>query len=134
MAYESVDPTGAHHQQKNGWVYLDVRTQQEFAQGHPEGAVNVPVFFAAPGGMEPNPDFVATVRKLWPTETPLLVGCRSGQRSARACDMLGAVGYTKLANVEGGFQGSHSTPGWISSGLPVSTSGKTWDQVKDAGA
>lgn len=134
MACESVDPTGAHHQQKNGWVYLDVRSPQEFAQGHPEGAVNVPVFFASPGGMEPNPDFVAVVKSLWPATTPILVGCKSGQRSMRACDLLGAAGYTKLANVDGGFHGSSSTPGWASSGLPTSTSGKTWDEVRNAGA
>jgi rhodanese-related sulfurtransferase len=129
MAYETFDPPTAHHQQRNGWIYVDVRSEQEFVQGHPEGAVNVPVFFAAPGGMEPNPGFVDAIRKLFPVETPLLMGCRSGQRSARACELLLTAGYTKLANVAGGFHGSSFTAGWQSSGLPVSTTGKTWTQI-----
>ena len=39
-------------------VYLDVRTEEEFAAGHPAGAINVPVAFPNPsGGMLLNPDF-----------------------------------------------------------------------------
>lgn len=130
MAYDTLDPQTAHRQQQQGWTYVDVRSQQEFAQGHPEGSVNVPVFFATPAGMEPNPGFVEAIRKLYPVDTPLLLGCRSGQRSLRACDLLQAAGYTRLVNVEGGFHGSPVTAGWASVGLPVSTAGKTWEQVK----
>ena len=106
------------------------RSPPEFAQGHPEGAVNVPVFFATPGGMAPNPDFLDAMRKLYPAETPLLLGCKSGMRSARACEMLEAAGYTRLANVDGGFHGSPFTPGWLAAGLPTSTTGRTWDQIR----
>src|SRR5689334_20222021 len=41
-----------------GYVYVDVRSVMEFDEGHPEGAYNVPLLDAGPGGMAPNPDFV----------------------------------------------------------------------------
>ena len=48
-----------------GWPYLDVRTEGEFAAGHPPGAVNIPAFNAGPMGMQPNPDFMAEVEKVF---------------------------------------------------------------------
>jgi rhodanese-related sulfurtransferase len=109
----SVDPTA---------VYLDVRTAEEFDAGHPTGARNVPVFLFDTGGRpRPNPAFVGVVQRHLAPGTPLLVGCRSGVRSQRACELLAEAGYTDLANVRGGFGGSDDTPGWAESGLPVET-------------
>jgi rhodanese-related sulfurtransferase len=53
-----------------------------------------------------------------------VVGCGSGPRSTRACEMLAAAGYTDLVNVEGGFNGArdemgNAIPGWVAAGLPV---------------
>jgi rhodanese-related sulfurtransferase len=105
-------------------VYLDVRTVEEFDAGHPAGARNVPVFvFDANGRPQPNPEFVGVVLRHLASGTPLLVGCRSGMRSQRACELLAEAGYTDLANVRGGFGGSDDTPGWAESGLPVETGG-----------
>src|SRR5258708_4843729 len=42
---------------KEGWTYLDVRSVPEFEQGHPAGAVNVPLLDAQAGRMVPDPDF-----------------------------------------------------------------------------
>ena len=61
-------------------VYLDVRTAEEFATGHPAGALNVAVLFFRADGSSPNPDFVAAVQRLVPPTTPLLVGCQAGGR------------------------------------------------------
>ena len=41
-----------------------------------------------------------------------MVGCKSGRRSALACEQLAAAGYTDLGNVVGGFDA------WLAAGLP----------------
>lgn len=108
-------------------IYLDVRTPEEFAAGHPAGAINVPVTFFRAGGSSPNPDFVATVQRLVPPSTPLLVGCQAGGRSQRGAELLIAAGYTDVSNVRGGFGGVRDEtgriviPGWREAGLPVET-------------
>jgi rhodanese-related sulfurtransferase len=109
---------------KAGWKYLDVRSVEEFDAGHPAGAWNVPIFHRGPGGMVPNPEFEKVVQRVLPRPAKLVVGCGSGPRSTRACEMLAAAGYTDLVNVEGGFNGGRdemgsAIPGWAASGLPV---------------
>ncbi len=121
MAYEELDPQASHRRQGEGWRYVDVRSEQEFAQGHPEGAVNIPIAFPGPMGMRPNPRFLEIVQKHFPADTPLILGCKSGGRSARACEVLAAAGYAKLVNVSGGFLGSPAVAGWQQQGLPAST-------------
>jgi rhodanese-related sulfurtransferase len=108
-------------------VYLDVRTPEEFAAGHPQGAMNVPVLFFRGGGSSPNPDFVSAVQRLIPPTTPVLVGCQAGGRSLRGAELLVAAGYTDVTNVHGGFGGARDEtgriviPGWRDAGLPVAT-------------
>jgi rhodanese-related sulfurtransferase len=108
-------------------VYLDVRTPEEFAAGHPAGALNVPVLFFRGGGSSPNPDFVAGVQRLIPPATPVLVGCQAGGRSQRGAELLVAAGYSNVSNVRGGFGGARDEtgrvviPGWREAGLPVET-------------
>jgi rhodanese-related sulfurtransferase len=108
--------------EKEGYLYLDVRTEEEFAAGHAPGAYNVPVMFRGPVQQGMNPDFEAVVEKHFPKDTPLVVGCAAGGRSARAIEMLNAMGYTNLINLACGFSGNPATgePGWKDSGLPVS--------------
>ena len=109
-------------------IYLDVRTEGEFAAGHPAGAINVPVvFMKGPGKMEVNPDFIVVVEKVLARDKKLVVGCMAGLRSQRACEMLEDEGYTDLTNVVGGFGGQRDqsgnvvVPGWKDAGLPVTT-------------
>ena len=109
-------------------VYLDVRTEEEFAAGHPAGAINVPVVFPNPaGGMLPNPDFLKLVQSLLPLDKRIFCGCQSGGRSQKAAEMLVETGYTNVANVRGGFGGARDpsgqllVPGWIDNGLPICT-------------
>ncbi len=117
-------------------VYLDVRTEAEFAAGHPAGAYNVPVvFFDAARRPVPNPDFEAIVQARFPRQTTLLVGCQSGVRSQRAADMLHALGFVDVSNVAGGFGGSPAARGWRDSGLPVESgnpSGRGYEDLKKA--
>ena len=109
-------------------LYLDVRTEAEFAAGHAAGAVNIPVMVArGPGQMQMNIDFVEVAEKVIPKDRKLVVGCMSGGRSQRACDMLEEAGFTDLTNVVGGFGGQRDqsgkvvVAGWKDAGLPVTT-------------
>ena len=69
-------------------VLIDVRDPVEFAfVGHPTGAINIPWKFAP--DMRANEDFLAQVRQQVPdTATPILLLCRSGQRSLAAASRL----------------------------------------------
>lgn len=129
MAIKQVEPPGAYDtlRANPGAIYLDVRTEGEFAAGHPEGALNVPVvFIRGPGQMEPNPEFAAVVEKVVPKGAKLIVGCMAGGRSQRACEILEERGYSDLSNVRGGFGGARDAAGavvvagWRDAGLPVS--------------
>lgn len=122
-----------------GWVYLDVRTPEEFAAGHPPGAYNVPVLTRGAAGVEPNQEFVATVSKHFSSDAKLVVGCAAGGRSMRACDLLAEQGFTELVNMHGGFSGAQDQlgnvvqQGWAALGFPVETEvqpGRDWDALR----
>ena len=110
-------------------TYLDVRTEAEFEQGHPPGALNIPVMlFGASGGpAKLNDRFVDIVRKSVDTNRTLLIGCQSGMRSQRAAEILAGAGFENVTNVAGGFGGTRDragnvvTAGWRDAGLPVET-------------
>ncbi len=112
-------------------LYLDVRTEEEFAAGHPEGALNIPILFRGPGGPSANPDFLAVAEKVLPKDRPILCGCQSGGRSQMAAGALTGAGYANVSNVDGGFAGKRDAtgrtvvPGWQESGLPVAESPAT---------
>ncbi|HEV3111297.1 MAG TPA: rhodanese-like domain-containing protein [Candidatus Binataceae bacterium] len=129
MAIKQTEPPQAHEilQANPDAIYLDVRTEAEFAQGHPAGAINIPVvFIKGPGQMEPNDDFLSVAEKALPTNKKLVVGCMAGGRSQRACEILEGAGFSDLTNVRGGFGGARDqsgqvvVPGWRDAGLPVS--------------
>ena len=127
MAIKQITPPEAHQLVGRGYRYLDVRTEAEFAAGHPASAVNIPVLVrdAASGQMAPNPEFLAVVAAHFAKDADIVVGCMSVMRSQRAAEMMAAAGYTNLANMQGGFGGARDqsgrtvTPGWAEAGLPV---------------
>jgi len=86
-------------------VVLDVRTPEEFAEGHLEGAVLVD-FYAA--------DFAEQLAAL-DTDVPYLVYCRSGNRSAQAMGVMEQLGFASAADIDGGIVA------WSDAGLPVTT-------------
>lgn len=108
-------------------VYLDVRTETEFAVGHPAGAINIPVFvIAKTGTLQQNPQFLAVAKAVLRPEQIILCGCRAGGRSHTAAEILLQAGYSNVVNVLGGFGGGPhpeggKVVGWRQAGLPVST-------------
>jgi rhodanese-related sulfurtransferase len=115
MSVTSVPVTEAYPAQRAGAAYIDVRSSPEFAAGHPADAINVPLLEADEdtGQVMPNPDFVRVMKAAFAPDAALLLGCQSGQRSARACQILQTFGFTNVVNVAGGFQG------WVAAGLPM---------------
>ena len=73
-----------------GAVLLDVRTPQEYAQGHIPGSKNIP--------LQTLHDAEAAVKD---KGTPLFVYCQSGARSSQAASLLKQMGYTNVTNIGG---------------------------------
>ncbi len=120
-----VSPAEAKALCDQGYVYVDVRSEAEFAQGRPAGSFNVPLLHAGAGGMTPNPDFLSAMQSAFPKDTKIVVGCRSGGRSLRAASALLESGYTDIIDQRAGFDaardafGAVSEKGWGLAGLPV---------------
>ena len=74
-------------------VILDVRTADEFRDRHIERALNIDVR---------QDGFMEKAKALLPTDKTIAVYCRSGRRSADACDKLSAEGY-QVVNLKGGI-------------------------------
>lgn len=68
-------------------LIIDVRTPQEFADGHVPGALNIPV--------SQLPDIAKAIPS---KEAPVIVYCASGNRSGRAMSALKGQGYTGVVN------------------------------------
>lgn len=110
-----------------GVIYLDVRTVPEFVNGHTPSAVNIPVAELNPqtGRMELNEKFLGVVSANIPPDAQLIVGCKTGGRSAAACEMLSQAGYKNLRNMVGGFGGITDPTGqvvqegWSTLGYPI---------------
>lgn len=119
-----ITPRNAFERMQEGFTYLDVRTTEEFKKGHPKGAINIPVFIAGPSGREFNPNFLALVKEKFDKNAKLVVGCQSGGRSAKACELLTAEGYAHVVNCKGSFGGGPDpetgdiVKGWKDEGLP----------------
>jgi rhodanese-related sulfurtransferase len=118
---------------------LDVRTPEEYVfVGHAEMARNIPLLFVKHAWntetkqfvVEPNPDFITEVKRLFsPTDT-LLVMCRSGDRSAMAVNALAKAGFVNVYNIIDGMEGDlvddpksrhhgkRMKNGWKNSGSP----------------
>lgn len=128
MSFETITPPIAHEMlsKNEGWTYLDVRTPQEFAANRAAGSINIPIATIAPGmGMVPNPNFIEEVRKHFQPSDKLVVACKMGGRSMKACEFLYGSGYTNIANMHGGFEGARdesgqiSEKGWADCGFPT---------------
>lgn len=71
-------------------LIIDVRTPEEYASGHIPGAVNREL-----DDVEAHRDELATYETVY-------VHCKSGGRSAQACDRLATIGLENVVNIEGG--------------------------------
>lgn len=106
-------------------VLIDVRTKIEHAfVGHPPDAIHI-AWKEAPDWQE-NSHFVDDVKQVATDLTaPVLLLCRSGQRSLAAAHALEAAGYLHLVNILQGFEGDldenrhrGNLGGWRFHGLP----------------
>lgn len=88
---------------KEKFVLVDVREESEWAKGHAEGAIHL-----GKGILERD------VEKTIPdADTPVVLYCGGGFRSALAADALQKMGYRKVLSMAGGFRG------WQEAGCPV---------------
>lgn len=75
-------------------VVLDVRTTEEFAQGHVAGARNIP-----------HTEIGARLAELGDArDADIVVYCRSGRRAEMALETLGTAGFKRLFHLEGDWQ------------------------------
>lgn len=140
MPIREISPQEAQEllESESGFIYLDVRSTPEFAEGHPERAVNLPLLHSHPdtGQMIPNPDFLEVAQANFSPDTKLLLGCRTGARSRMAAQMLERAGYEDLTNVRAGFGGARDSlgnvveQGWEALGLPVRRETKKGDSYE----
>ena len=93
----SMDEAITMMEEESGYIILDVRTPEEFADKHIPGAVNIPNETIAAEEIPELPD----------KDQLILVYCRSGNRSKQASEKLADMGYTNVVE----FGGINSWPG-----------------------
>ncbi len=86
-------------------VILDVRTPEEFAEGHLDGALLVDFY---------DPDFADQLAELDP-DVPYVVYCRSGNRSGQTLPLMQQLGFGSALDIGGGILA------WADAGLPIVT-------------
>jgi len=97
----AAEPANVSPAQANTWLaatpaaqVLDVRTKEEFAEGHLAKAILIPWT---------DKDFTVRAAKELDPRKPVLVYCRSGGRSAEAAAALVKLGFTEVRNLAGGI-------------------------------
>lgn len=101
-----VSPTDAASVQADppvGLQILDVRTPEEYAEGHLDGSTMIDFY---------EPDFADRIGALDPDE-PYLIYCRSGNRSGQTRELMEQLDFTDVRDVGGGIIA------WTEAGLPV---------------
>lgn len=87
----SADALLAQQSQNKTLVILDVRTTDEFLQGHVPGAINIS-----------HDELEKKLNTLMPYRSqPIVVYCRSGRRAKLAIDMLEKAGFEKIYHLAG---------------------------------
>jgi hydroxyacylglutathione hydrolase len=106
QSYATTTPAEIVDKVKSGEVTIvDVRATSEWNEGHIPGAQHLMLGYL--------PDRVAEV----PTDKPVVVHCRTDNRSAIGASVLQAKGVTNVIKMLEGFQG------WAAAGLPVERNG-----------
>lgn len=75
-------------------LIIDVREQDEWSDGHIEGAQLIPL---------KSLEFIISKGEI-PKDTPVVCYCASGRRSGIACELFLERGYTNVRNLKSGFQ------------------------------
>jgi rhodanese-related sulfurtransferase len=110
-----LSPEEAHAKiAREGFAYVDVRSEDDFEEGHPAGAYNVPF----------GQDFVRVVASCFARDAKIVVGCRTGIQSTKAARALVDAGFTNVVEQRAGWNGVKSPfgqtleKGWRALGLP----------------
>ena len=75
-------------------ILLDVRSKQEFNEGHLNGAINIPLY-----------DLESKIDSLPDKTRTIIIYCASGYRSKQAKNKLENIGYEKVYNLKNGLDG-----------------------------
>jgi rhodanese-related sulfurtransferase len=101
---KQMSPAELHARQAKPFVLvIDVRTKEEYAEGHIPGALNMPY----------GESDELTMMVGWAGAEDIVVYCRKGPRSRKAEAQLVEAGVKGVAHLEGGFEA------WKQAGLPV---------------
>ncbi len=102
--YTSANPAQATQliNQDNA-IVLDVREENEYLKGHIVNAIHMPL-----GYLKTRINEIEKHK-----DKPIIVGCRSGQRSAQACAILKKHGFESVYNLAGGVMA------WQTDNLPL---------------
>ncbi|MDJ0496980.1 MAG: rhodanese-like domain-containing protein [Acidimicrobiia bacterium] len=87
----------------DGLVILDIRTPEEFAAGHIEGAINIDYYAG---------DFEQRLGVL-DLDVPYVMYCNSGNRSSNTLPLMDSIGFSEVYELDGGIQA------WFGAGLPT---------------
>ena len=71
------------------YVIIDVRTPEEYSDGHNEGAINIPL------------DDINDITNLYAKDKLIMIYCRSGNRSNKAANILDDLGYRNVYDFGG---------------------------------
>ena len=93
LGYEQISGEQAKHlmDTENDYIIIDARTEEEFNEGHIEGAILIPEYEIGE----------RAEKELLDKEQLLLVYCRSGRRSKIAAQALADLGYTNVKEFGG---------------------------------
>jgi rhodanese-related sulfurtransferase len=88
-------PAGEFHEltMNPNAIVIDVRSAGEFVGGKIRGARNLDVMSSS---------FTNSVKNL-PKDKTYLLYCRSGNRSAKACEIMGDLGFEQVKNLKSGL-------------------------------
>lgn len=97
------DAAALHTDPPADLVVLDVRTPEEFAEGHLDRAVLIDFY---------GPSFADEIAGLDPT-VPYLIYCRSGNRSGQTTELMRQLNFTDVTEIDGGILS------WQDAALPL---------------
>lgn len=106
-ASPTVDVRQAAALQSNGALLIDVRETDEYAEAHAPGSVLIPL-----GQLQQRLPEIQSYRN-----KPVVLICRSGNRSAKALKQLQQAGFSTASNIDGGMIA------WKKAGLPIVSGG-----------
>ena len=78
----------------NKVVILDVRSRQEYKEGHLNGAINIPLS-----------EIKLMAKQYLDYEDVIIAYCQMGSRSKKALNILNKMGYKNVHTLEGGLDG-----------------------------